>query len=54
MSSAIAFLCLGLAALGFAKYPAGLAPTLSATTVVGVFAAYLLARRLRAAGAVLR
>jgi len=54
MSFAIAFLCLGLALLGFAKYPAGLAPTLSAASVVIVFAAYLIARRLRGASPVLR
>lgn len=54
MSFAIAFLCIGLAALGFARYPAGLAPTLSVTTVAVVFAAYLLARRLRGPHAVLR
>jgi high-affinity nickel-transport protein len=54
MSFAIAFLCLGLAVLGFAKYPAGLAPALSAASVIVVFLAYLVARRLRSASPVLR
>ena len=54
MSFAVAFLCLGLAALGFAKYPAGLAPALSAASVAVVFLAYRIARRLRSPSPVLR
>jgi high-affinity nickel-transport protein len=54
MSIAIALLCLVLAALGLAKYPAGFAPLLSAASVLVVFAAYLAARRMRGPGAVLR
>jgi high-affinity nickel-transport protein len=54
MSFAIAFLCLGLAALALAKYPPGAAPFVSATTVLVVFAAYLVARRLRSPAPVLR
>src|SRR5205807_656977 len=54
MSVAIALLCLGLAAFSLAKYPAGLAPVLSAGSVAVVFLAYLAARRTRGPGAVLR
>ena len=54
MSVAIALLCLGLAAFSLAKYPAGLAPVLSAGSVAVVFLAYLAARRMRGPGAVLR
>ena len=54
MSGAIALLCLGLAAFSLAKYPADLAPLLSAASVAVVFAAYLAARRMRGPRAVLR
>jgi high-affinity nickel-transport protein len=58
MSIAIAFLCLVLAGLGFAKYPASAAPALSAASFAVVLAAYLAARRMRggirAPGTVLR
>lgn len=47
MSFAVAFLCLVLAGLGVAKYPAHLAPVLSATSFAVVLAAYLAARRMR-------
>ena len=54
MSFAVAFLCLGLAALGLARYPASLAPMLSAASFAIVLGAYLAARARRGAGAVLR
>jgi high-affinity nickel-transport protein len=54
MSIAIALLCLGLAAFSLAKYPAGLAPVLSAASVALVLLGYLAARRVRSPGAVLR
>jgi high-affinity nickel-transport protein len=54
MSIAIALLCLGLAAFSLAKYPAGLAPMLSAASVALVILAYVAARRMRGPGAVLR
>ena len=54
MSVAIALLCLGLAAFSVAKYPAGLAPLLSAASVAVVLLAYVAARRMRGPGAVLR
>lgn len=53
MSYAIAFLCLALAALGFARYEA-YAPLLSAASFAVVLLAYLAARRLRGATVVLR
>jgi high-affinity nickel-transport protein len=54
MSIAVAFLCLALAGLGAAKYPANLAPILSAASFVIVLGAYLAARYVRGPGAVLR
>lgn len=48
MSLAVAFLCLVLAALGLAKYPASLAPMLSAASCAIVLGAYLAARRIHA------
>jgi high-affinity nickel-transport protein len=54
MSVAIALLCLGLAAFSLAKYPASLAPMLSAASVAVVLLAYVAARRMRGPGAVLR
>lgn len=54
MSIAVAFLCLALAGLGIAKYPASLAPALSAASFAIVLCAYLAARRVRGPGAVLR
>ncbi len=47
MSFAVAFLCLVLAGLGVAKYPANLAPMLSAASFAVVLGAYLAARRMR-------
>lgn len=54
MSMAIAALCLVLAALALAKYPASLAPLLSAGSFAVVLGAYVAARRFRAPSAVLR
>jgi hypothetical protein len=47
MSIAIAFLCLVLAGLGIAKYPASFAPALSAASFAIVLGAYLAARHMR-------
>jgi high-affinity nickel-transport protein len=47
MSIAVAFLCLALAGLGVAKYPASLAPVLSAASFALVLGAYLAARLTR-------
>src|SRR5438874_2717894 len=47
MSIAVAFLCLALAGLGVAKYPASLAPLLSAASFAVVLAAYFVARHAR-------
>ncbi|HZE61262.1 MAG TPA: nickel transporter [Burkholderiales bacterium] len=47
MSIAIAFLCLVLAGLGIAKYPASLAPMLSAASFAIVLGAYLAARLMK-------
>ena len=47
MSIAVAFLCLVLAGLGIAKYPANLAPLLSAASFAVVLGAYFAARRIR-------
>lgn len=47
MSIAVAFLCLVLAGLGVAKYPANLAPLLSAASFATVLCAYFAARRVR-------
>jgi high-affinity nickel-transport protein len=47
MSIAVAFLCLVLAGLGIAKYPANLAPLLSAASFAVVLGAYFAARRVR-------
>src|SRR5260221_1283448 len=47
MSIAVAFLCLALAGLGVAKYPANVAPLLSAASFAVVLAAYFAARHVR-------
>jgi len=47
MSIAVAFLCLVLAGLGIAKYPANLAPLLSAASFAIVLGAYFAARHAR-------
>ena len=47
MSIAVAFLCLALAGLGVAKYPANFAPVLSAASFAIVLAAYFVARHMR-------
>lgn len=47
MSITIAFLCLALAGLGIAKYPASIAPALSAASFAIVLGAYLAARLMR-------
>src|SRR5205085_5033554 len=47
MSIAVAFLCLALGGLGVAKYPANLAPMLSAASFAIVLCAYLAARHVR-------
>src|SRR5438874_6005236 len=54
MSIAVAFLCLALAGLGVAKYPASLAPMLSAASFAIVLGAYVAARLIRGPRAVLR
>ena len=48
MSLAVAFLCLALAALGLAQYPASFAPLLSTAVFAIVLGAYLAGRRLHA------
>jgi len=47
MSIAVSFLCLVLAGLGVAKYPANLAPLLSAASFAVVLGAYFAARHMR-------
>ena len=47
MSIAVAFLCLVLAGLGAAKYPASLAPLFSAASFAVVLGAYFAARHAR-------